>query len=184
MLKGSARSVTGFNIRDAIAEVAACAPDLVTRFGGHAMAAGLSLPQANFPAFQAAFEQVVAKYLDEDALKNVVLTDGALHVEEMSLDWARQIKQATPWGQGFAEPAFDGVFNLLEQRIVGAQHLKMVLGLPNVKTTWDAIAFQVDLTQWPTTAKQVELVYRLDVNHYRGADTLQLMVSHLKAVEA
>ncbi|MDY7559281.1 single-stranded-DNA-specific exonuclease RecJ [Pseudomonas sp. 10B1] len=180
VLKGSARSVPGFHIRDALDAVAAKHPELISKFGGHAMAAGLSLPEANFPAFAEAFDVEVRRQLDEEDLTGRLLSDGTLAVEEFHLELARALRNAGPWGQHFPEPLFHGVFQLVEQRIVGDRHLKMVLKSECGSLKLDGIAFGVDREIWPNpTIRWVELAYRLDLNEFRGNETVQLMVAHI-----
>ncbi|WP_349970369.1 single-stranded-DNA-specific exonuclease RecJ [Pseudomonas caspiana] len=180
MLKGSARSVPGFHIRDALDAVAAKHPQLISKFGGHAMAAGLSLPEDNFSAFAQAFDEEVRRQLGEDDLTGRLLSDGALAVEEFHLELARALRNAGPWGQHFPEPLFHGVFQLVEQRVVGERHLKMVLKSECGSVKLDAIAFGVDRDVWPNpNIRWVELAYKLDLNEFRGNETVQLMVAHI-----
>lgn len=180
VLKGSARSVPGFHIRDALDAVAAQHPELISKFGGHAMAAGLSLPEENFPAFAEAFDVEVRRQLNEDDLTGRLLSDGALAVEEFHLELARALRNAGPWGQHFPEPLFHGVFQLVEQRVVGERHLKMVLKSECGSVKLDAIAFGVDRDVWPNpNIRWVELAYKLDLNEFRGNETVQLMVAHI-----
>jgi single-stranded-DNA-specific exonuclease len=182
VLKGSARSVPGFHIRDALDAVAAKHPGLISKFGGHAMAAGLSLPSINFPAFAEAFDQEVRRQLAEDDLTGRLLSDGTLSIEEYNLELARALRNAGPWGQHFPEPLFHGIFQVVQQRLVGERHLKMVLKTECGSQTLDAIAFNIDREQWPNpTVRWVELAYKLDVNEYKGNETVQLMVAHLSA---
>lgn len=182
VLKGSARSVPGFHIRDALDAVAAKHPGLISKFGGHAMAAGLSLAEANFPAFAEAFDSEVRRQLVEDDLTGRLLSDGILSLEEYNLELARALRNAGPWGQHFPEPLFHGAFQLVQQRLVGDKHLKMVLKTECGGQTLDAIAFNIDRDQWPNpTVRWVELAYKLDVNEYRGNETVQLLVAHLAA---
>ncbi|EPM92383.1 single-stranded-DNA-specific exonuclease RecJ, partial [Pseudomonas syringae pv. actinidiae ICMP 19070] len=180
VLKGSARSVPGFHIRDALDAVAAGHPHLISKFGGHAMAAGLSLPEENFPAFAEAFDLEVRRQLDEQDLTGRLLSDGSLAVEEFHLELARALRNAGPWGQHFPEPLFHGVFQLVEQRVVGERHLKMVLKTECGSVKLDGIAFSVDRDIWPNpTIRWVELAYKLDLNEFRGNETVQLMVVHI-----
>ncbi|MEQ7917865.1 single-stranded-DNA-specific exonuclease RecJ [Xanthomonas sp. WHRI 1810A] len=182
VLKGSARSVPGFHIRDALDAVAAKHPELISKFGGHAMAAGLSLPAENFPAFAEAFDEEVRRQLKEEDLTGRLLSDGTLAVEEFHLELARALRNAGPWGQHFPEPLFHGVFQLVEQRVVGERHLKMVLKTECGSVKLDAIAFGVDRDVWPNpTIRWVELAYKLDLNEFRGNETVQLLVAHLSA---
>ncbi|MBP8925848.1 MAG: single-stranded-DNA-specific exonuclease RecJ [Pseudomonadales bacterium] len=178
-LKGSARSIPGFHLRDALAAIDARRPGLILRFGGHAMAAGLSLHTQQLEAFAAAFDQEVRRGLDQDALLSVLDSDGELAAGEMSLGNAERLRAAGPWGQHFPEPLFDGEFHLRSQRPVGARHLRLVVtpvGDTN-RTAIDAICFNVDPACWPAPqTRLVRLAYRLDVNDYRGVRSLQLLV--------
>ncbi|MCU1721408.1 single-stranded-DNA-specific exonuclease RecJ [Pseudomonas sp. 5P_5.1_Bac1] len=181
MLKGSARSVPGFHIRDALDAVAARHPQLISKFGGHAMAAGLSLPAENFPAFAEAFDEEVRRQLREEDLTGRLLSDGTLAVEEFHLELARALRHAGPWGQHFPEPLFHGVFQLVEQRVVGERHLKVVLKSECGAVRLDGIAFSVDREVWPNpTVRWVELAYKLDVNEFRGQESVQLMIAHME----
>lgn len=182
LLKGSARSIPAFHIRDALDAVAARHPGLISKFGGHAMAAGLSLPQANFGAFSAAFDAEVRRQLAEEDLAGRLLSDGQLGGEEFHLELARALRQAGPWGQHFPEPLFHGVFEIVQQCLVGERHLKMVLRTECGSRQLDAIAFNVDREQWPNpTVRWAELAYKLDVNEFRGQESVQLLVTHLAA---
>ncbi|WKN20906.1 single-stranded-DNA-specific exonuclease RecJ [Azotobacter vinelandii] len=182
LLKGSARSVPGFHIRDALDAVAARQPGLISKFGGHAMAAGLSLPRENFAAFAAAFDAEVRRQLRADDLNGRLLSDGPLGIAEFHLDLARALRQAGPWGQHFPEPLFHGTFQLVQQRLVGERHLKLVVRSECGVLQLDAIAFNIDREQWPNPAvRWAELAYRLDVNEYRGQESVQLVVVHIEA---
>ncbi|WP_298187653.1 single-stranded-DNA-specific exonuclease RecJ [uncultured Pseudomonas sp.] len=180
VLKGSARSVPGFHIRDALDAVAAKHPQLISKFGGHAMAAGLSLPAANFADFAAAFDAEVRRQLCEDDLTGRLLSDGALSIEEFHLPLAKELRNAGPWGQHFPEPLFHGVFQLVQQRVVGERHLKVVLKSECGSVQLDGIAFGVDREIWPNpTVRWVELAYKLDVNEFRGQESVQLLIAHI-----
>ncbi|WP_236198378.1 single-stranded-DNA-specific exonuclease RecJ [Pseudomonas pseudonitroreducens] len=179
-LKGSARSVPGFHIRDALDAVAARHSGLISKFGGHAMAAGLSLPQENFGAFAAAFDAEVRRQLDEEDLTGRLLSDGQLGAEEFHLELARALRQAGPWGQHFPEPLFHGIFQIVQQRVVGERHLKLLLKTECGSLQLDAIAFNIDREIWPNpTVRWAEVAYKLDVNEFRGNETVQLMVAHI-----
>ncbi len=180
-LKGSARSIPGFHIRDALDAVAAANPGLVTKFGGHAMAAGLSLSRANFDAFAQAFAAEATRVLSPELLQATIVSDGELSAEELTLGCAADLAAAGPWGQAFPEPTFHGRFKLQQQRRLGENHLKMVLSpLGDDGFLVDAIAFGVSEADWPaSSATEIELAYRLYINEFRGARTLQLMVEHL-----
>lgn len=181
LLKGSGRSVPGFHIRDALSVVAAQHPDLIAKYGGHAMAAGLTLPVANFEQFSQAFDAEVRRQLREEDLTGRLLSDGSLTVEEFHLELARALRNADPWGQHFPEPLFHGVFELVEQRIVGERHLKVVLKTECGSVKLDGIAFGIDRDVWPNpTIRWVELAYKLDLNEFRGNETVQLMIAHIE----
>jgi single-stranded-DNA-specific exonuclease len=183
-LKGSARSIKGFHIRDALDAVAAHNPGLIDKFGGHAMAAGLSLKKDKFADFSKAFNKEASRLLTEDDLQSCVMSDGALAPDEISIDNATLIHYATPWGQLFPEPIFDNEFLVVQQRIVGSKHLKLVLGMDDgTGQIVDAIAFNIDIKAWPDeSVKKVRAAYRLDVNRFRGQETVQLIIEHLEKV--
>ncbi|KKA04900.1 ssDNA exonuclease RecJ [Pseudomonas ogarae] len=181
LLKGSGRSVPGFHIRDALSVVAAQHPTLISKYGGHAMAAGLTLPEANFPLFADAFDTEVRRQLREEDLTGRLLSDGTLAVEEFHLELARALRHAGPWGQHFPEPMFHGLFQLVEQRVVGERHLKVVLKSECGSVKLDGIAFGIDREIWPNpTVRWVELAYKLDLNEFRGQETVQLMIAHIE----
>lgn len=182
-MKGSARSIPGLHIRDALDAVAARHPNLLQKFGGHAMAAGMSLAQENFANFSRAFDEEVRRQLTQDDLQAVLVSDGELSPMDFSLLIAAQLREAGPWGQHFPEPLFDGEFFLVQQRLVGEKHLKLVLSLDAAgQQLLDAIAFNIDLQRWPNAeAKRVRLAYRLDINEFRGKQSVQLMVEYLEA---
>ena len=181
LLKGSARSVPGFHIRDALDAVAAGHPQLISKFGGHAMAAGLTLPQENFAAFCEAFDAQVRSQLCEEDLTGRLLSDGTLSVEEFHLELARALRNAGPWGQHFPEPMFHGVFQLVEQRVVGERHLKVMLKTECGSVSLDGIAFGIDREVWPDpSVRWVQLAYKLDLNEFRGRETVQLLITHIE----
>jgi single-stranded-DNA-specific exonuclease len=180
-LKGSARSIPGLHIRDVLADVATHHPGLIGKFGGHAMAAGLTLPRVALDDFSRAFNEVVSARLDQVDLQNALMSDGELNSDELSLEIAEILREAGPWGQAFPEPLFDGVFEVLEQRLVGGRHLKMTLNKSN--QTIDAIAFNIDINEWPNyRCESINIAYRVDVNEFRGKRKVQLIVEHLEAV--
>ncbi len=179
-LKGSARSIPGIHIRDILDAVATRHPGLITRFGGHAMAAGLTLPAANYEEFAAAFVAEVALHALDVQLQALIESDGELLPADLHLALATELRFAGPWGQHFPEPVFDGRFAVVSQRLVGEKHLKLVLSPTGGNSLTDAIAFNVDLAVWPNPAiEHVEIAYRLDINEFRGQRSLQLMVEHL-----
>ncbi|GAB1269127.1 single-stranded-DNA-specific exonuclease RecJ [Aurantivibrio infirmus] len=183
-IKGSARSIEGLHIRDALDDVATGNSGLLKKFGGHAMAAGLSLEKNKLEEFKVAFDQVVHDRLREQDLEAQILSDGELAEDELSMTLAQTLRDAGPWGQHFPEPLFDGEFYVIQQRLVGEKHLKMIVSTKEKsQIIFDAIAFNVDLSEWPNpNAKRVKFAYRLDVNEFRGKRNLQLMVSYLEAV--
>ncbi|MFC3116771.1 single-stranded-DNA-specific exonuclease RecJ [Cellvibrio fontiphilus] len=183
-IKGSARSVPGFHIRDALDAVAARHPHLLQKFGGHAMAAGMSLLREHFDEFARAFDAEVRRQLKDEDLQAVVVSDGELQSQEFSIQLASQLRDAGPWGQHFPEPVFDGEFYLLQQKLVGANHLKMTLAIDaQGQQLIDAIAFNVDTTFWPNQElKKIRVAFKLDINEFRGKTNLQLLVDHLEPV--
>lgn len=182
-LKGSARSVPGLNIRDVLAAIDKDHPGMITKFGGHAMAAGLSLSPQAFPEFQKALIAEVSLHLDSSLCDGELLTDGPLTANDFNLELARLLQEAGPWGQQFPEPRFDNVFEILDQRLVGQHHLKLTLAHPDNGAAIEAIAFNVELDLWPNhRIKEVHVAYRLDINVYQGRSRLQLMVDALVPV--
>lgn len=180
-IKGSARSINGIHIRDILDAVATRNPGMILKFGGHAMAAGLTIPGDAYDRFSRAFVAEVERHADDVHLQAVIESDGELAAEDFQLELASELRFAGPWGQHFPEPVFDGHFNIVHQRLVGGKHLKMVLSLPGSDSLIDAIAFNVDLDTWPNESiEQVELAYRLDVNEFRGKRSVQMMIDHLK----
>jgi single-stranded-DNA-specific exonuclease len=181
-LRGSARSVAGVNIRDALDSIATRHPGLIDKFGGHAMAAGLSLPQDNLDVFKIAFAAEIAARADQELLTGVIHSDGALTAAELSLDTARALRGAGPWGQGFPEPIFDGDFHIADARLVGGKHLKMQLHVAGAGPL-EAIAFGYvgGPAEDPLlrSGARIQLAYRLEVNEYRGIERVQLNCQHL-----
>ncbi len=176
-LKGSARSISGLNIRDVLAAVDKDHPGLIRRFGGHAMAAGLSLHPDAFTSFQKALLVEVSKHIDQSHCEGKVLSDGPLQATELTLALAAQLREAGPWGQQFPEPVFDNVFEIMDQRLVGQRHLKLTLQHEQGGGPLDAIAFNVDLKIWPNPrARFLRTAYKLDINEYLGRTKLQLLV--------
>ena len=181
-LKGSARSIPGLHIRDLLEEINSRYPDIIDKFGGHAMAAGLSLPLKNLSAFEQVFHQIAEENLKDKPLAGELISDGELQAEDFTLDFAQCLKEAGPWGQGFPEPLFDGEFQLMDQRLVGSKHLKMMVKHES-GVLIDAIAFNVDLSLWPNAqCNHVNMAYKLDINEFRGRTSLQLMVEGVSAL--
>ena len=181
IIKGSARSIPGVHIRDVLDEVNTRYPGVIEKFGGHAMAAGLSLPVAKLQDFERAFVNIARAHMAKLDGNHALFSDGDLSSEELCLPFAHLLHQAGPFGQGFESPLFDGEFALLDQRLVGQKHLKMVLKSDGANEV-DAIAFNVDLKSWPNAmVKRVHIAYRLDINVFRGQETVQLIVEQIEA---
>ena len=179
-LRGSARSIAGFHIRDALVAVDAAQPGLIARFGGHAMAAGLSLPRAHLDDFIAAFVAHAGATLDPALLQQSLLSDGPLVAHEISRETAQLLRMAGPWGQGFAEPVFDDVFDVLDWRPVGQKHLKLKLRA----TDTDAILNAIQFGGWRDSPAppRVHIAYQLDLDDYRDRNGVQLLVRHLEVI--
>ncbi len=177
-LKGSGRSIEGVHIRDVLDRVATTHPGLIAKFGGHAMAAGLSLEKADYPRFSTAFDAAVREAVSGEAPEPVTVTDGEVSLGDLTLPVAEEIAAGGPWGQQFPEPSFDGRFRIVSQRVVGEKHLKLMLEAGGVQ--FDAIAFNVVADGWPDEqVTEVTAAYRLDINEFRGQRKLQLIVSAL-----
>ncbi len=179
-IKGSARSVPGLHIRDALDAVAARHPHLLSRFGGHAMAAGLTLLRAHLEAFREAFDEEVSRHLSASDLQGRVISDGELTGEELSLPVAELLRAAGPWGQGFPEPVFDGCFDVVSQRVVGEKHLKLTLRAPHHAKALEAIAFNSVREGQAVTYSRIRTAYKLDVNEHQGYRSLQLIIEYLE----
>lgn len=178
-LKGSARSIAGIHIRDILDKIATANPGLIQKFGGHAMAAGLSIKEQQLKLFKQIFANEVAQQLDSGNFKQQLLTDGSLTANEMTLEIAESLQYEGPWGHQFPPPCFDGIFDVVQLRKVGQRHLKMVLIEPDSGTSIDAIQFNADIELLDRDIKQVKIVYQLEVNEYRGQKSLQLRVEQL-----
>jgi single-stranded-DNA-specific exonuclease len=180
-LRGSARSVPGIHIRDVLDAIAARHPELISRFGGHAMAAGLSLDEIHLDAFARAFDAEIARWRDPSIPANRVETDGELSNDEIALETAQALRDGGPWGQAFPEPCFDGRFAIKNARVVGEKHLKMWVTTHDAARAFDAIAFNFKgADENPRLPEgDVRLVYRLDINEYKGERRLQLLVDHV-----
>ncbi len=177
LLRGSARSIAGFHIRDALAAVDAQHPGLIEKFGGHAMAAGLSLRLTELPRFQAAFEHCAAAMLSAELLQDVILSDGAMPPDDCGIETALALRDGGPWGQAFAEPLFDDVFDVVGWKILGEQHLKLELTRPGVAgQRLNAIHFSGWTGEPP--ASRSRIAYRLQPDDWRGGDAVQLVVVH------
>lgn len=182
-LKGSARSVPSVHIRDSLDAIAKKHPALLQKFGGHAMAAGLSIAKSDFSAFQQAFREQITHELKDAPPRAEIWTDGSLTPEDFNLDLAQLLRESGPWGQHFPEPLFDGTFVVHQQNLLKGKHLKLFLGIENVPVAINAIAFNIDEKIWPNFhCKKIYAVYKLDINEYMGKRSVQLLIEHLQAV--
>ncbi len=179
-LKGSARSIPGIHIRDVLDTVAARYPQIISKFGGHAMAAGLSLDKEQFAPFSTAFNEVLSEWISPDDLQQEILSDGQLAGDQFCLATAKSLINAGPWGQGFPVPVFDGEFTVLDYRVVGEHHLKLSLQPVNASVTLAAIAFNYANYEWNNRASRVHIAFELDVNYFRGIESPQLLVKYLE----
>jgi len=177
LLKGSARSIPGVHIRDVFAAIAANHPNLIDKFGGHAMAAGLSMRAEHYADFSMAFATEIERWVTPEQLQNIVDTDGELLPEEFNIEAANQLRSAGPWGQNFPEPGFDGLFTVVNQRLVGERHMKLKLKPQDSENVIEAIAFNHEDAL--PSGRLVRMVYRLDVNEYQGLRSAQLIVTHV-----
>jgi single-stranded-DNA-specific exonuclease len=180
-LRGSARSIPGVHIRDVLDGIAARHPELISRFGGHAMAAGVTLERAQLDPFARAFDEEVARWMQQAPAADVVETDGELAPAEIALDTAQALRAGGPWGQAFPEPSFDGVFSVRSARLVGERHMKLWVEVPQSGRSFDAVAFNhcEQGGEFVPPAGLQQLVYRLDVNEYQGERRLQLLIEHV-----
>jgi len=182
VIKGSARSIPGVHIRDVLDAIATRHPGLLSKFGGHAMAAGLSLQKAHFEQFADAFDKEVCQQVDADDLHHIIHSDGELRPSDLGLSLAQLLESAGPWGQHFPEPQFDGCFDVVQRRIVGERHLKLLLKVKGLDQLIDAIAFNTVDDVWPDDVQTVEIAYKLSVNEYRGILSPQLIVDYIEPV--
>jgi len=180
MIKGSARSISGLHIRDVLDAVAAAHPRLLRKFGGHAMAAGLSLRRSDFDVFSREFDREVGRRIDSESLRGVIRSDGHLAVDDFDMELAELLRNAGPWGQGFPEPMFDGLFFVVQRRVVAEKHVKLVLRPVEGGDIVDAIAF--NQAERDTGAARIHAAFRLDINEYRGRRSLQLLIEHFRAM--
>ncbi|WP_026377507.1 single-stranded-DNA-specific exonuclease RecJ [Aestuariibacter salexigens] len=180
-LKGSARSIPGVHIRDLLEEVNTRHPRLLAKFGGHAMAAGLSIARQHLSDFEKALTSIANEWLQGKPLSGELLSDGEVEDQWLTLNTAKLLADAGPWGQGFEAPMFDGEFAIVQQRLVGEKHLKLVLRTSQGELV-DAIAFNIDPQIWPDeSVHTIHAVYRMDVNRFRGEENLQLIIEALAA---
>jgi single-stranded-DNA-specific exonuclease len=181
-VKGSARSIKGLHIRDALEAISTKCPGLIKKFGGHAMAAGLTLNESDFEQFKQAFNDEASLKLSDEALQGVIESDGELEANDINLQLAESIRKAGPWGQEFSEPTFDGEFEVANWRVVGEKHLKMQLVSPESDAMIDAIAFNMDASYMEETDGFIHAAYRLDVNEFRNKKSAQLIVEYFEGI--
>jgi len=182
VIKGSARSIKGLHIRDVLDTISTQYPGMILKFGGHAMAAGLSMKKADFQTFETAFNDVVKQQADKEMLQGVIESDGELSGTEFSLPLAEAIRNAGPWGQGFVEPLFDGEFEVIDWRVVGEKHLKMELQSEDAEQPISAIAFNMPSERIRESDGFIRAAYRLDVNEFRNKKTAQLIIEYFEAI--
>jgi single-stranded-DNA-specific exonuclease len=180
-LKGSARSIDGLHIKHLLDGIAGEHPDVLYKYGGHAMAAGMTLHPKDFEQFDTAFEQAVQAQLTDEQRVAVLLSDGELNAEELHLSFAARLENAGPWGNGFAQPMFDGVFRFCEQSVVGQKHLRLSLEHLGTGKRIAAIAFNQE-TLNAQSGDNVKIVYELTVNRFRGLESLQLLIRQIEII--
>ena len=178
-IKGSARSVPGVHIRDILDSLAAKHPDLISKFGGHAMAAGLTLLSNDYDRFSSAFDEEIRVHLNADDIRGVIHSDGTLSSDQINLEVAEILRDAGPWGQNFPEPVFDGRFRLISWRIAGARHMKLVLATETGEVL-DAIAFNQGDNRPENSEQDLSAAYRLDINEFRGIRNVQMIIEHME----
>ena len=178
-IKASGRSIPGFHLRDALAEIDARHPGLLLRFGGHAMAAGLSLRRDDLGAFIEAFDKVSRERIAPDLLESVLLTDGELMPNDFSVELAQALRAGGPWGQAFPEPMFDGIFTVESSRVVGEKHLRMRLRCNGSAPLLDAVQFNAPVHAVPP--RRIRAAYQLELDEWQGALRLQLLLRHIEA---
>jgi single-stranded-DNA-specific exonuclease len=181
-IKGSARSIPELHIRDALSDVAALHPGILSKFGGHAMAAGLTIKMHDYPAFALAFDEVVNRRLEGADLAQIVWTDGELEESDFNLELAELLRSSATWGQHFPEPVFCGTFDIIQLRILGGQHLKMVMRKQGGNLLLDAIAFFADNAEQWLGIRVCQVAYKLDINEFRGQRSLQLLVQYMEKI--
>ncbi|MBX2869256.1 MAG: single-stranded-DNA-specific exonuclease RecJ [Acidiferrobacterales bacterium] len=180
-LTGSARSISGLHIRDLLEQISSAHPGLIEKFGGHAMAAGLTLKLQDLESFEQYFQNAVARHFEQFPPENLIFTDGALEPEFFTTEIAELLRFAAPWGQKFPSPVFDNEFRVIQQKVVGERHLKLKLATRD--RTLDAIAFgQVEAGESPEKLNKIKAAYRLDINDFRGTRSLQLIIDHFELI--
>lgn len=181
-LKGSARSINGLHIRDLFETLTRKFPELILTFGGHAMAAGLTIKKSDFERFSACFDTVLKESISLEDFTDDCLSDGELSVNDFSMELAHDIQEAGPWGQMFPEPVFDGQFKIMDRRIVGGNHLKLRLQMNGNNRIFDAIAFNITDEDWLANIEEIRSTYRLSINEFRGNSRLQLFIEYIEPI--
>ncbi|WP_392564929.1 single-stranded-DNA-specific exonuclease RecJ [Orbus wheelerorum] len=183
-LKGSGRSIKGIHLRDILERVSLRDPGLIVCFGGHAMAAGLTITEKNLPKFSQYFTEEVAQLVSNICLDNIIETDGEIENCFFNLDTAKLLKDNGPWGESFPEPVFDGIFLIHQQKLVVGKHLKLVIEPLDGGPLMNCIAFNVDLALWPDqSVRKVQIVYQLEIDEFRGNQSISLLARHLWPVD-
>jgi len=180
IIKGSARSIHGLHIRDLLEDITRLYPDLILTFGGHAMAAGLTIKESAFEDFSNSFVATLKHHISLEEMQDECVTDGELASSELSMQLAHDILEAGPWGQLFPEPVFEGRFKVMDKRIVGEKHLKLRLQADGNNRIIDAIAFNITDEDWPEDSERINSAYRLGINEFRGNCQLQLFIEHIE----
>lgn len=181
-VKGSARSIPGVHIRDVLSDIASAHPKLLRKFGGHAMAAGLSLKMHDYPAFALQFDAAVKERLASVDLEQKIYSDGTLDEQHINVEFAETLANASTWGQAFPEPIFHDSFEVIQVRIVGQQHLKLVLRKANSEQLIDAIAFFVDQVEGWLGVRKILAAFKLDINEFRGQRSVQLILHYVEKI--
>lgn len=181
-LKGSARSISGLHMRDVLEHINMQYPALITKFGGHAMAAGLTIHQTQLNTFKQVFDQTINEILEPEQLQGIIYTDGELAEEDFTIANAEMFRCAGPWGQHFPEPSFEGEFSILQQKLLAGKHLKLILQSEKGQLL-EAIWFHVEVSLFPDlSAKKAKFVYKLDINEFRDSKRLQLKVEYMRYI--
>jgi single-stranded-DNA-specific exonuclease len=178
-VRGSGRSIEGFHLRDALVAIDTKHPGMILKFGGHAMAAGLSLLGKDLPRFSDAFDELATQWLTHDQLQNVLLSDGELRPGEITVELATQLRDGGPWGQGFPEPIFDNVFECVSWTVLKEKHFRLELRTPGMAGTVPAIWFSGN--EGKGVPPLIRAAYRLGINSWKGRESLQLMIQHVEA---
>lgn len=183
-LKGSGRSINGVHLRDILERINLRDPELIICYGGHAMAAGLTIPERNLAKFSQYFNEEVTQISHDVSLDNVIETDGEIASHFFTIETAKLLKESGPWGEKFPEPLFDGIFLIHQQKIVAGKHLKLVVEPVDGGSLLNCIVFNVDLALWPDhSIRKVQIIYRLEVDEFRGNQSLSLLAKHLLPID-